>query len=128
MTLPLVGTVTVREPVTAPKSPDWATVTLTDNGCGGAGLAVTVNEASPPSVIPLPAVTLISGVTGGGVPSRHSSAARYGVQRESPVSSTRASAAVSGVLYVPVVPDSAIHARHQSLRCFLLLAVFGSAS
>ena len=64
--LPPVPTLTVRVPVGAPKSPDCATVTLTVSGAVGAGLADTVNEASPPSVIPLPAVTLTSGTTTGG--------------------------------------------------------------
>ena len=58
VTLPLVGIVTIREPVVAPKSPVWDTVTLTDNGADGAGLAETVNVASAPSVIPTPAATL----------------------------------------------------------------------
>ena len=64
--LPLVGMLTVWAPVVAPKSPSWVTVTLTDSASLGAGVAVTVNVASPPSVTPLPAVTLISGVAGGG--------------------------------------------------------------
>ena len=66
VTLPVVGTVTVREPVETPKSPVWATVTLTDNGADGAGLAATVKLAFAPSVTPAPAATLTSGVTGGG--------------------------------------------------------------
>ena len=41
--LPLVGMVTVREPVVAPKSPTWLTVTVTVSGADGAGLAVRVN-------------------------------------------------------------------------------------
>ena len=64
--VPLVGTATVREPVEAPKSPSWATVTLTWSGAAGAGSAVIVKLAAAPSVIPEPAVTLISGVAGGG--------------------------------------------------------------
>ena len=44
-------------------------VTLTESGADGAGLAVMVNWASPPSVIPLPAVTLISGSTASGAAS-----------------------------------------------------------
>ena len=59
--LPLVGTVTVREPVVAPYSPSWLTVTLTVRSASGAGLALTVKDAVPPSVTPLPAVTLTSG-------------------------------------------------------------------
>jgi len=42
------------------------TTTLTDNGVAGAGLAVTVNTALPPSITPDPAVTLTSGFGGGG--------------------------------------------------------------
>ena len=64
--LPDVGMLTVREPVLAPKSPTWPTVTLTVSSALGAGLAVTVNWASPPSVTSLPAMTLISGCVGGG--------------------------------------------------------------
>ena len=68
-TEPLVGTATVREPVATPKSPVWATVNDTLNGADGAGLAVTVKEASAPSVTPEAAVTLISGsVLAGGRP------------------------------------------------------------
>ena len=55
---------TVREPVDAPKFPSWLTVTLTDSGELGAGLAVTVKLAFPPSVIPLPAVMLTTGLGG----------------------------------------------------------------
>ena len=67
--VPLVGTVTVREPVDAPNSPFWLTDTLTDSGELGAGLAVTVNVASPPSVIALPAVMLTAGVMTSGAAS-----------------------------------------------------------
>jgi len=42
------------------------TVTVTVNGAEGAGSAVTVNVAAPPSVTPDPAVTLISGSGSGG--------------------------------------------------------------
>ena len=63
--LPLVGTVTVRAPVAAPKSPSWPTVKSTVSGADGAGTAETVKTASPPSVTPPPAETLISGTTGG---------------------------------------------------------------
>ena len=66
MAVPLVGTATVREPSVAPQSPSWATVTLTWSGAAGAGSAVIVKLAAAPSVIPEPAVTLISGVAGGG--------------------------------------------------------------
>ena len=66
VTLPDVGMLTVWVPVVAPKSPTWPTVTLTDSGAVGAGLAVTVKLALPPSVTPPPAVILISGVAGGG--------------------------------------------------------------
>ena len=126
--LPLVGTVTVREPVLAPQWPHWPTVRFTVSGCDGAGLAVTVNTASPPSLTRLPAVAVTTGTAGDGVPSRHSNAARNGLQRESPNSTSRASAAVSGVLCVPVAPDRAIHARHQSLRCLRFSAVSRNAS
>ena len=59
--LPVVGTVTVCEPGVTPKSPVWATATVTSNAAVGAGTADTVNTASPPSLMPLPAVMLISG-------------------------------------------------------------------
>ncbi|MYL09796.1 MAG: hypothetical protein F4015_10080 [Acidimicrobiia bacterium] len=62
--VPTVPTVTVCGPVETPKSPLWATVTSTDSDCAGAGLADTVNTASPPSVTPPPEVTLISGGAG----------------------------------------------------------------
>ena len=61
-----MGIVTVCDPVETPQSPSWETLTLTVNGAVGAGSAVTVNTALLPSVTPLPAVTLISGVAGGG--------------------------------------------------------------
>ena len=61
-----MGTVTVLVPVDTPKSPVWVTVSDTDSGDAGAGLAVTVNDALVPSVTPGPAVTLTSGVADGG--------------------------------------------------------------
>ena len=57
---------TVCAPVVAAKSPDCDTVTLTDRAALGAGLAVRVKVASLPSVTPLPAAMLISGVDDGG--------------------------------------------------------------
>ena len=59
--VPVVGTVTVREPGDTPKSPAAVTATVTSNPADGAGTAVTVNTASPPSVTPAPAVMLTSG-------------------------------------------------------------------
>ena len=64
LTLPLVRIVIVLVPLAAPKSPLCITVTLTASGAVGAGSAVTVNIAVPPSVIPEPAVTLIVGSAG----------------------------------------------------------------
>ncbi len=64
VTLPLVGIVTVREPVLAPKSPLWLTVTLTGRSADGDGLAVTVNSTLPPSVTLAPALMLTTGVGG----------------------------------------------------------------
>ena len=63
-TLPPVGTVTVRLPVAAPNAPSALTVTLTGRSAAGAGLAVRVNEASPPSVTPGPAVMPTTGSGG----------------------------------------------------------------
>ena len=58
---------TVCEPGDTPKSPLWFTDTLTDSADAGAGLAVTVNMALPPSVMPVPAVMLTSGTAAGAV-------------------------------------------------------------
>ena len=66
-----MGTVTVREPGDTPKSPDCATDTVTVSGEDGAGSAVTVNVASPPSAIPPPAATLTTGTAAGGGSSSH---------------------------------------------------------
>ena len=54
VTLPEVGTVTVRDPVVAPKSPTALIFTPTSKPADGAGLADTVNTASVPSVTSLP--------------------------------------------------------------------------
>ncbi|MXX81570.1 MAG: hypothetical protein F4Y69_11175, partial [Chloroflexi bacterium] len=64
--IPLVGIVTVREPVVTPNSPCWLTVTLTESGELGAGLAVSVKLAFPPSVMAPPSVMLTTGVAGDG--------------------------------------------------------------
>jgi len=63
---PPVGIVTVRLPAVMPQSPVPATVTVTASGAVGAGVAVIVNAAVPPSVMADPAVTEISGTAGGG--------------------------------------------------------------
>ena len=55
-------TVTVAAPL-APKSPLWETPTLTVIGLAGAGLAVMVKVAAPPSMIPPAAVMVSSGVS-----------------------------------------------------------------
>ena len=61
---PVVGMVTVRVPDVIPNSPSAATDTLTVRSAAGAGLAVSVNTASPPSVTdPAFAATV---TTGGG--------------------------------------------------------------
>ena len=60
--LPLVGMVTVRDPVVTPKSPVWLTAIVTDSAAWGAGLAVKVKTALPPSVMSSPAVMLTSGI------------------------------------------------------------------
>ena len=65
VTLPDVGTVTVRVPGETPKSPDCETVTVTVSGAVGGGSAVIVKVASPPSVMFEPAVMLTSGSTEG---------------------------------------------------------------
>ena len=111
--LPLVGMVTVREPVAAPNLPHWSTVSLTVSGCDGAGSADTVNEASPPSVTPLPAVTLTTGPPHGGTLSRHAIASANGVQRASSSAQNRTSTANAGVSLVPGAGDSAIHTFRQ---------------
>ena len=67
VTLPDVGMLTVCAPVVAPKSPTWPTVALTDSGALGAGLAVTVKLALPPSVTPLPAVIATRGAFADGL-------------------------------------------------------------
>ena len=59
--LPVVGMETVRFPVVTPYSPAAAIVTLTASGEAGAGLAVSVKTALPPSVTALPAETVTSG-------------------------------------------------------------------
>ena len=61
--LPVVGMLTVCEPVVTPKSPLWATLTLTNRADAGTGLAVTVKVALPPSVMSFPAAMLISGAS-----------------------------------------------------------------
>ena len=60
-TEPLGGTVTVRVPVVAPKSPDCATLTFTVTAADGGGDADTVNTALLPSVTCGPAVIDTSG-------------------------------------------------------------------
>ena len=64
--LPPVGMVTDLVPVDTPHSPDWATATDTVRADAGAGSAVTVKPAVPPSVTPRPAVMLTSGAGSGG--------------------------------------------------------------
>ena len=54
---------TVAAPL-APKSPLCETPTLTVIGLAGAGLAVIVKVAVPPSMIPLPPAMLNSGADG----------------------------------------------------------------
>ena len=67
VTLPDIGTVTVREPGDTPKSPAAATATVTSNPADGVGTAVTVNVATPPSpMLLLSAETLTSGSGCGG--------------------------------------------------------------
>jgi len=63
---PVVGIVTVREPVVTPKLPDAVTFTVTVSAADGAGEADTVNDAELPSVTPEPATMLTTGVEGGG--------------------------------------------------------------
>ena len=59
------GTVTVFDPRSpaATKLPVWDTVRLTVSADAGAGDAVTVNVASPPSVTGAPAVMLATGAS-----------------------------------------------------------------
>jgi len=63
---PVVGIVTVRDPVVTPKLPEAVTFTVTVSAADGAGEADTVNDAEPPSVTPEPAAMLTTGVDGGG--------------------------------------------------------------
>ena len=58
--LPVVGIVTVCDCAETPKSPTVVTAIVTSRLVEGAGSAVTVNVASPPSVMVAPAVILIS--------------------------------------------------------------------
>ena len=51
-------------PAETPKAPLCATLTLTSRLAVGAGLALRVKLALSPSVMPLPAVILISGAAG----------------------------------------------------------------
>ena len=64
--LPVVGTVTVRVPAEMPQAPSVVTATVTGRSADGAGVAVTVKVASPPSVTAAPAETVTAGVSGGG--------------------------------------------------------------
>jgi len=61
---PLVGIVTVREPVVTPKLPEAVTFTVTVSAADGAGEADTVNDAELPSVTSLPAAMLTVGTVG----------------------------------------------------------------
>ena len=62
--LPLVGIVTVREPVVTPKSPPAVTVTLTVSGADGAGVAESVKVTFPPSSPPAVPLMFTSGAGG----------------------------------------------------------------
>ena len=66
--VPSVPIATARAPVWPPaaKLPVWATSTFTVMLPGGAGLAVRVKLAAPPSVTAGPAATPTTGVSGGG--------------------------------------------------------------
>ena len=55
---PLVGMVTVCEPVAAPKSPCWLTVTLTLSASDCFGTTTIMKRASPPSVTSAPSALM----------------------------------------------------------------------
>ena len=67
--MPVVGMVTVCGPAAMPYAPVAATVTLTARSAAGAGLAVSVKVALPPSVTAFPADSVTAGVSGGGASS-----------------------------------------------------------
>ena len=57
----------MRLPAATPQAPSVATATVTGRSADGAGVAVTVKTALPPSVTAAPPVTLTAGTVTGGV-------------------------------------------------------------